>query len=73
MNYIKVKDKDNLFRDTRSNGIINADEEAYRNYVENYKRQLNSVKKADSLQNQINEIKNDVCEIKELLLKIINN
>jgi hypothetical protein len=73
MNYIKVKDKDNLFRDTGSNGIINADEEAYRNYVENYKRQLNSVKKADSLQNQINEIKNDVCEIKELLLKIINN
>jgi hypothetical protein len=72
MDYIKVKDKDNLYRDTLSNGIVNADEESYRNYVEAYKRQLNSVKKVDSLQNQIDEIKNDVSEIKNLLLKFID-
>jgi hypothetical protein len=72
MDYIKVKDKENLLRDTFSNGIVNTDEEAYYNYVETYKRQLNSSKKVESLQNQIDEIKNDVGEIKGLLLKLIN-
>jgi len=72
MKYIKVKDKDNLYRDPLSNGIVNADEEAYRNYVENYKRQLNSAKKVDYMQNQINNIKNEISELKNLLLNFID-
>jgi pimeloyl-CoA synthetase len=72
MKYVKVKDKDNLLRDTTSNGIVNSDEESYKQYVENYKRQLNSTKKVDFLQQQVDEIKNDVSEIKDLLLKLIN-
>lgn len=73
MNYIKVKDKDNLFRDINSNGIINTDQEAYKNYVENYKRQLNSSKKIENLQSEVNEIKSNVQEIKNMINILMEN
>jgi hypothetical protein len=73
MNYIKVKDKEHLFRDVNSNGIINTDEESYAMYIENYKRQRNSIKKIEELENQVNEIKNDMSEIKNLLIKLNSN
>jgi hypothetical protein len=71
MGYIKVKDKDNLLRDLNSNGIINTDEESYMKYVDNYKRQLNSNKRINELEEQVSEIKDDIGEIKNLLLNLI--
>ena len=41
MDYIKVKDKDYLLRDTFSNGIISNDDQGYQAYAENYKRAYN--------------------------------
>lgn len=73
MSYIKVKDKDNLFRDTNSNGIVNCDEESYNNYVQNYKRKLTESQKIESLDVRLNEIKNDIDDIKNLLLKLTLN
>ena len=31
MSYLKVKDKDHLLRDVNSNGIVNTDENEYKN------------------------------------------
>lgn len=73
MTYLKVKDKDHLIRDINSNAIINTDEIEYKNYVNNYIRQLNSKNKLETLQNQVDEIKGDVKEIKDLILKLLNN
>lgn len=73
MTYLKVKDKDHLIRDINSNAIINTDEIEYKNYVNNYIRQLNSKNKLENLQNQVDEIKGDVKEIKDLILKLLNN
>lgn len=73
MEYIKVKDKENLLRDSHSNGIVNSDTESYRNYINEYTRKINSNKKIEILQEQVDTMKNDISEIKELLLKILNS
>ncbi len=72
MNYIKVKDKDYLLRDTESNGIINNDDVGYQAYVDNYKRTYNESKRINTLENDMNIIRNDLDEIKNLLSNFIN-
>jgi vacuolar-type H+-ATPase subunit I/STV1 len=73
MTYLRVKDRDHLLRDVNSNGIVNADETEYKNYVNNYVRQLNSKNKIEELEQQVDEIKTDVKEIKDLILKLLNS
>lgn len=72
MNYIKVKDKDYLLRDTESNGIINSDDIGYQAYVENYKRTYNESKRINTLENDVNSIRSDLDEIKSLLRNFVN-
>jgi hypothetical protein len=72
MEYIKVKDKDYLERDTFSNGIVNTDIEGYNKYVENYKRNYNSQQKIKSLETDMNSIKDDIDEIKLLLRNLVD-
>ena len=67
MEYIKVKDKDNLVRDSYSNGIVNTDIDGYRAYIQNYKKAYNDSQRIKDLENNVNEIKNDLSEIKDLL------
>lgn len=71
MEYIKVKDKDNLLRDINSNGIVSNDEESYKIYCENYRRRLNSNKRVEMLEKQVDVIKDDISEIKNLLLNLV--
>jgi len=72
MTYIKVKDKDDLVRDTTSNGIVNIDESGYNSYMDNYKRIYNQNSKIKNLENDVNEIKSNLNEIKDLLRSFIN-
>jgi hypothetical protein len=73
MTYLKVKDNDHLLRDINSNGIINTDETEYKNYVNSYIRKINSKAKLEELQQEVDGIKTDVKEIKELILKLLNS
>jgi hypothetical protein len=72
MDYIKVKDKDHLARDTNSNGIVNFDISGYEKYVENYKRVYDESQKIKYLENEMSEIKSDLNEIKNLLRNLSN-
>lgn len=71
-NYIKVKDKNHLLRDTVSNGIVSTDFESYQTYVQNYKRSHNQNKTIENLEDQINVLKNDMNELKSLLRSVLN-
>ena len=73
MTYLKVKDNDHLLRDLNSNGIINTDEAEYKNYVNSYIRKLSSKAKLEELQKEVDEMKSDVKEIKDLILKLLNS
>ncbi len=72
MEYIKVKDKDHLVRDSYSNGIVNVDSESYNAYIQSYKKAYIESQKIKNLENDVNEIKNDLNEIK-LLLRSLSN
>ena len=72
MNYIKVKDKDYLERDSYSNGIVNTDAEGYIQYIENYKKRYKETQRIQNLENDVNEIKNNLNEIKNLLRSLAN-
>jgi hypothetical protein len=62
---IKVEGYQNLYRDESSGAIINCDSIAYDQYV-------NSVIQRDMQKKEINKMKNDIDEIKELLKEFLN-
>jgi chromosome condensin MukBEF ATPase and DNA-binding subunit MukB len=72
MNYIKVKDRDHLYRNKENDSIINSDYESYKLYNELYKKKYTEKEKIKNLENDVNEIKNDLNEIKTLLRNLAN-
>jgi hypothetical protein len=72
MNIIKIKDRESLVRDMTSGAIINTDKTEYENYL--VKRNASKQMKMQIEKNseEIAEIKNDISEIKELLILLIN-
>jgi hypothetical protein len=67
MNYIKVKDKDHLYRNPDNNSIINTDYESYKIYEELYRKKYNEKKRIENIENDLNSLKEDLNEIKKLL------
>ncbi len=70
--FLKVKGKDGLVRDLSSGAIINTSASEYEDYVKkrNASRQLRE--ELDKQSKEINNIKNEIGEIKELLIRLIN-
>jgi hypothetical protein len=70
--FVKVKDKDGLVRDLSSGAIINNNTSEYENYIKkrNASRQLRE--DLDKQSEEINNIKNDIGEIKQMLITLIN-
>jgi len=72
MSYIKVEGHSSLVREQVSNGIINTDKNAYTIYMNRIKE---ARKSNDDLKNacrEINSLKTELKEIKELLVKVTN-
>jgi hypothetical protein len=61
---IKVEGHPNLYRDEVSGAIINCDTTSYNQYV-------NSLSKQELRKKELDDIKNDIKEIKFLLKKIL--
>jgi hypothetical protein len=61
---IKVEGHPNLYRDEQTGAIINCDTISYNNYV-------NSLNKRDSQKREIDNIKNEISEIKSLLKQLL--
>ena len=72
MSSVKVKGHANLVRDLKSQAIINVDSEAYARYMA---RKAKQQKKDDQLRDvirDVNELKNEMREIKNLLVEMKN-
>jgi hypothetical protein len=72
MGYIKVKDKDYLYRDVNSEGIVNSDINGYNLYVESYNKKYEENKRVMKIENDLNSLKTDIDEIKNLLRNLAN-
>ena len=72
MSTIKVKCNTHLVRDLKSQAIINTDSDAYARYMA---RKVKQSKKDDEMRKvvrEVNEIKSEMFEIKDLLKKVLD-
>lgn len=69
--YIKVKDSHTLLRDQESNAIVNNSKYEYENYMRLKRQREKENDKVSNMENEINNLKSDVSEIKDLLKTII--
>lgn len=78
MTYRKVEGFSNLAKDPSSGGVVNIDKASYERHI----LQKNLLKKkiiqekvaqdkVDNLQEEINTIKNDLCDIRSLLVQLL--
>jgi len=72
MSTVKVKGHPHLYRDLKSQAIINTDSDAYARYMT---RKAKQAKKDDEIREvvrEVNEIKSEMFEIKDLLKKVLD-
>lgn len=65
--FVKVKDNDGLVRDTFTGAIINTNTGEYQNYLNARERALAKEQEIARHTEEINNIKGDLSEIKEML------
>jgi hypothetical protein len=72
MNIVKIQDRESLVRDMTSGAIINTDKTEYENYLMRRNASKQMKLQIDKNSEEIAEIKNDISEIKQLLISLIN-
>ena len=70
--YIKVKDSDALLRDRKSNAIVNDSKYEYDKYMRLKKQKQDEMNRVNKIEDEVDTIKNDVNEIKNLLKSFID-
>lgn len=69
MDYLKVKDHDSLLRDPRTGAIINTNRSEFLKHVESRRK----MSRIETVVDDINNLKDEVSEIKALLRELIKN
>ena len=72
MSYIKVEGHSSLVREQVSNGIINTDKNAYTIYMQRVREARKSNDDLKYAVREINSLKTELREIKDLLVKVTN-
>ena len=72
MAYAKVKGHSNLVRDLKSQAIINTDSDAYARYMARKAKQSKKDDEMRKVVREVNEIKSEMFEIKDLLKKVLD-
>jgi hypothetical protein len=72
MDYIKVEGHDHLFRDPKTNSIINTNMSQYNEYISRRDFKLKESQKVQNLESDVADMKEDLDEIKFLLRRLVN-
>ena len=72
MSTVKVKGHPHLYRDLRSQAIINTDSDAYARYMTRKAKQSKKDDEMRSVVREVNSLKTEMFEIKKLLMEIKN-
>ncbi len=72
MSTVKEKGHTNLVRDLKSQAIINTDSDAYARYMARKAKQEKKDDEVRKVIRDVNEIKKEMFEIKDLLKKVID-
>lgn len=68
--YVKVKDHLGLVRDPMTGAILNTNKSEYDEYMKAKRKAASKTEKVERLETDVNDIKNDLNEIKSLLLDL---
>ena len=71
MSHIKVEGHTNLVRDIRSNAIVNSSKSEFQMYMKRHKERNEQGDKMRNVCKEINSLKAEFREIKELLTKVL--
>ena len=71
MALVQVENHKNIVRDTTSNALINTDKNAYTIYMQRIKEARESSNDLRNAVRDINNLKQEMFEIKELLIKMV--
>ena len=72
MTFAKVKGHAHLVRDLKSQAIINTDSDAYARYMARKAKQSKKDDEIRKVVREVNEIKSEMFEIKDLLKKVLD-
>ena len=72
MSTVKVKGHTHLVRDLKSQAIINTDSDAYARYMTRKAKQSKKDDEMRKVVREVNEIKTEMFEIKNLLKKVLD-
>lgn len=69
----KVRDYPHLVKDDDTKAVINTDQDSYQKYMaeRNFREKIS--KNSTSLEQEINNLKSDIADIKSLLVQLIGN
>jgi hypothetical protein len=70
---IPVKDNKGLFRDMNTNSIVNTDTNQYQSYISNREKLSSDKERIDNLENQLTDVRSDLNDIKDMLLKALKD
>jgi len=73
MKYLKVTGNSDLVRDTESSAIITISDNGYNEYINKRNLQLYQRDLIARQDNEIQLLKNDISDIKQMLMTFINN
>ena len=72
MSTLKVKGHTHLVRDLKSQAIINTDSDAYARYMARKAKQAKKDDEVRKVIREVNDIKSEMFEIKDLLKKVLD-
>ena len=72
MSYLKVEGHSGLYRDPKTNSIVNQNGTGYNEYVAQKKLRNSGTDKIDNMKDDLDNLKNEINEIKSLLKELVN-
>ena len=71
MAYLKVEGHSGLFRDPKTNSIVNQNATGYNEYIAQKKLRNSGNDKIDNMIDDIDNLKNEINEVKDLLKQVL--
>ena len=72
MTYLKVEGHTGLYRDPKTNSIVNRNNSEYNEYMSRKKIKDKEMEKVDTMEQDLHDLKSEINEIKSLLKELVN-
>ncbi len=70
--FLPVENKEGIYRDSSTRSLVNTNKKDFDDYISNRKRLLSDKQRINDLEVKVDSLKDDIGDIKNLLLKIVD-